>query len=611
MTRRRPNGPRGDEGFTLVEVIVALALLTVTATAALYFFVGGTRAVSHQQQSQNAVVVANEAMERAYSIGAKRTGDVSGLLVGRHQDDVEAAWSSVATAGLEGYAATYPAWDPAAEGVGAGDDPSDNDAVPLKKVSELNNLEYEALTLIGPCYRSKVAADAACGKVSSATAPDSAPSGFSELMRVMVRVTWQSQSCPENGCSYQVSSLIDPNSDLTWNNTTKPIAVDDDAGVEVGKTKVINVLDNDIIGVVVNNPVQLVGTPTAGTATVQSDGTILYAAPPNASGIKTFTYKLKDQSGRESNLGTVRVRVTPTTVDDSASTIKNQPITFDVTANDAGTPGSVAIVTPPVAGRGTATASGRSITYSPGDYTGTATVTYRFTDADGLVSERLGTFTITVSAFTPPKSQDLVVKVPATRSGGTTFPIDLVGLTGNAPGYVVEVLSAKVDQGQLLVNTKPFNQQSNTRGTSLGYAQQGNVLGVWTFTYRVWTPDQSVFSETKTVTMVIMPAPVNDAYSFKWGSKNNPMKVGENDAPMNFGGTSQFTPQFTGLPNNCGSLAWSDARNGILQYNAPNRPNNGNNVSPRTCTFTYSIQGTGSYTNLVSDAATVTIQVTD
>jgi len=608
MASRRAISVTSDEGFTLVEVIVALALLTVTATAALYFFVGGTRAVSHQQQSQNAVVVANEAMELAYGVGAKRDGGLSGLLVNRAQADVEAAWASVAGAGLEGYADTYPAWDPAAQPPAGGEEPSDNDAVPLLRTTELNNLEYEALTLIGPCYRSKTLTDAACGKAGP-VAPDVAPSGFSELMRVMVRVTWHSQSCPDAGCSYQVSSLIDPNSDLTWNNTTKPIAVDDEALALVGGAGApIDVLHNDILGVVVTNPVQLVGAPTAGTATLQSDGQVWYKPPTNASGRKTFTYKLKDQSGRESNVATVTVRVAPTTVDDTATTVRNQPVTIDVTANDPGTAGTVAVVTPPVAGTGTAVAAGKTITYNPGTFTGTATLTYRFTDADGLVSDRLGTVKITVSAYAPPKSQDLVVNVPATTSG-SPYPIDVAGLAGNPAGYVVEVLSAKVDQGRLYVGTQPYNAQTNSRGTSLRYDQQGNVLGIWTFTYRVWTPDQQVPSAEKTVTIVIVPTPKNDSYAVTWNSTNNTLAVGQNDAPSNFGGTTQFSPSFTALtPTGCGSLSWSDARNGILRYTAPttNKPWN---AGTRTCTFQYSVQGTGAYSSLVSAPATVTITV--
>jgi prepilin-type N-terminal cleavage/methylation domain-containing protein len=597
MTRRRTNGPNVDEGFTLVEVIVALALLTVTATAALYFFVGGTRAVSHQQQSQNAVVVANEAMERAYGVGAKRTGDLSGLLVGRHQDDVEAAWASVATAGLEGYAATYPAWDPAAEVVS---NPSENDAVPLTQVSELNNLEYEALTLIGPCYRTKLATDAACGKVSTPTAPDSAPAGFTELMRVMVRVTWQSQSCPENGCSYQVTSLIDPNVDLTWNNTTKPIAVDDDAMVDVGQTKVIDVLGNDIIGVVVNNPVQLVGTPTAGTATVQGDGTILYVAPPKASGIKTFTYKLKDQSGRESNLGTVRVRVMPTTVDDATTTIKNQAVTFDVAANDLGTPGSVAIVTPPT-GKGTATASGKNITYNPGSFTGTATLTYRFTDADGLVAERLGALTITVSAWAPPKVADLTVKIPATVNR-TMTDLNIMGLTANPSGYLYEVRSVTMNQGRTFIDGKDYNAGSHTTGAALAYEQQGNVVGVWTIQYRVLTPDKSVASELKTITIKLMPVGQPDSASVKKGNSVE-INIGANDAPMNYGGTVQLTPKFSNPT--CGSIPaqQGNLQNARVTFKAGNKSD--------TCKFTYTLQGSGTYADLVSDPVTVTVTVTN
>ncbi len=594
MARRRPIGPLDDEGFTLVEVIVALALLTVTATAALYFFVGGTRAVSHQQQSQNAVVVANEAMERAYGVGAKRSGDTSGLLLGRTKDDVEAAWASVASAGLEGYADTYSAWDSAATAVAG---PAD-DAVPLVSTSELNHLDYEALTLIGPCYRSKTAAAAGCTKVGP-TAPDVAPSGYTELMRVMVRVTWQSQSCPDSGCSYQVTSLIDPNSDLTWNNTTRPIAVDDDAVVNVGEQVVVDVLKNDILGVVVTNPVQLVGTPSAGSASVRSDGQILYTAPTNASGIKTVTYKLKDQSGRESNVATVRVRVMPRAVDDSATTSQAANITIPVTANDLGTPAAVTITSPPAAGWN-ATVSGTSIVFKPQNKTGTATFRYTYTDVDGLAAINEATVTVTVTAWAPPKVADLTVRVPATVNGSKT-DLNMMGLTGNPSGYLYEVVSVAMNQGKLYVDGRPYNAADNRIGAALTYEQQGNVLGVWTFQYRVLTPDRSVASPVKTVTIRLMPIAQPDTFSAP-RNRTVELYIGENDAPMNYGGTVALTPSFTNLT--CGTIPAQQPgiQNGRINFTTPGKA--------QTCTFQYTLRGTGQYSDIVSDPVTVTVKVT-
>jgi hypothetical protein len=476
---------------------------------------------------------------------------------------------------------------------------SADDAVPLVATSELNNLEYEALTLIGPCYRSKTAAAAGCSKVGP-TAPDSAPSGYTELMRVMVRVTWQSQSCPESGCSYQVTSLIDPNSDLTWNNTTRPIAVDDDAVVNVGEQVVIDVLRNDILGVVVTNPVQLVGTPSAGSATVRSDGQILYTAPANVSGIKTVTYKLKDQSGRESNVATVRVRVMPRAVDDAATTSKNANITIPVTANDLGTAAVVTIVQQPAAGW-SATVSGTSIVFKPQNKSGTATLRYTYTDADGLASINEATVTITVTEWAPPRVADLTVRVPATVNGSKT-DLNMIGLTGNPSGYLYEVVSVTMNQGKLFVDGRAYNAADNRVGAALTYEQQGNVLGVWTFQYRVLTPDRSVASEVKTVTIRLMPVAQPDSYSAK-KSTTVQLNIGANDAPMNYGGTVALTPTFTNLT--CGTIPTQqpNIQNGLINFTTPSKSG--------TCTFQYTLRGTGQYADIVSDPVTVTVKVTN
>lgn len=603
MAPRRPLGPQDDEGFTLVEVIVSLALLTVTATAALYFFVGGTRAVSHQQQSQNAVVVANEAMELAYSVGAKVASNTSGLLVGRTEADVQAAWASVATEGLEGYANTYPGWDPAATAATGGDDGTEDDAVPLRRTSELNNLDYTALTLIGPCYRSKSAVDAPCGRVGTVE-PTSVPTGYMRLMRVMVQVTWQSQSCPEDGCSYQVASLIDPSTDLTWNNTTRPIAVDDDAVVDVGKSLPIEVLKNDILGVVVANPVRLESGPAAGagTATVQTDGQIFYVAPTNASGIKTFTYSLKDQSGRESNDATVRVRVMPKAVDDAASTSAKTPVTIPVTANDQGSPKTVTIVQQPA--WGSATVSGTSIVFNPGNQFGTVTLRYKYADADLLESNE-ATVTITVSQWAPPKVQDLTVAIPATVNR-SKVDLNMLGLTGNPNDYLIEIMSVTANQGELFVGAGAYNAANNRIGSSISYEQQGNVLGIWTFQYRVTTPDQSVRSEVKTVTLRIMPVAQPDAFKNVKKSATVNLNIGANDAPMNYGGTVQLSPVTSAIKCGTGTGAsfptqQNDLQNGILRFTAPN--------AKTTCTFTYTLQGKNQYAELKSSPVTVTVEV--
>lgn len=585
---RVPAG-RSDDGFTLVEVIVALALMSVVATAALYFFLGGTRAVTHQQRSQNAVVVANESMELAYSAAAKADGNgTSGLVKGRSQTQVQAAWTAMASKGIEGYATTYPAWDPAGAGT---------QAVDITRHTKLSGVDYSVTTLIGTCYRSTASASAPCSIIGQ-NPPASTPTGYARLMRVMTYVTWDDagNTCGSAGCSYQVSSLIDPNTDLTWNNTTKPIAVDDVAIVNVGEVVDIDVLHNDIIGVIVTNPVRnLTVTKGTGSVSLLSDGRVRFTAPSNASGKMTFTYSLKDQAGRESNVATVTVSVMGRAVADNASTLKTRAVTIPVAANDRGTPASIQITSQPTTG--TATPSGTSVIYDPGNNIGTFTFQYQFTDADGLPSST-ATVTVVVSDWPAPQAANLTIDVPATVLG-STLDLGMLTKTNNPEGYLVEILSSNMSQGRLQVNGADYNASNNRKGTTVGYTQQGNVLGIWTFQYRVLTPDSSQWTASRTVTLRIMPVAAPDTFTANRNSTVS-LNIGANDAPMNYGGTVALTPARSNPT--CGSFptAQNDVQNGILTFRTPDQ-------NKFSCSFTYTLQGTGAYAELKSNTVTVTV----
>ena len=54
----------GDEGFTLVEILVALAVLSITLVASTPFFVGSLQSVNKQRTRQAAIQLADTAMEQ-------------------------------------------------------------------------------------------------------------------------------------------------------------------------------------------------------------------------------------------------------------------------------------------------------------------------------------------------------------------------------------------------------------------------------------------------------------------------------------------------------------------------------------------------------------------
>ena len=107
-----PQDDARDAGFTLIEVIVALALIAIVAAASLTFFVHGTRTITTQQRQQTAVAIANEAMEDAYSrVATSAANGVSGLVVGRTQTEATTAWNAAVTAGVQGLSDAFVAYD--------------------------------------------------------------------------------------------------------------------------------------------------------------------------------------------------------------------------------------------------------------------------------------------------------------------------------------------------------------------------------------------------------------------------------------------------------------------------------------------------------------------
>ncbi len=90
-------GPRrsaGDEGFSLIEVMVALALvITVMATTA-GFFTTSLKQSNGQTQAQEAAVLADQQLDYTRSVAA------TSLVSGRTQTDVQAAIASPGRADL-------------------------------------------------------------------------------------------------------------------------------------------------------------------------------------------------------------------------------------------------------------------------------------------------------------------------------------------------------------------------------------------------------------------------------------------------------------------------------------------------------------------------------
>ncbi|MEJ5944659.1 prepilin-type N-terminal cleavage/methylation domain-containing protein [Pseudokineococcus basanitobsidens] len=201
----------GEGGFSLVEVVVALGILAVVATAALGFFSRSLAAEVAVQHREAAVALANAAMEQVRVVdpawgtattNGAGTQQAQGLAAGRTKAAAKAAWDA---SSAPEKAVTVMAWDPTATG-------SSTPVVPITSgPARVSDQDFTTTVLVGTCGRPRTSAAGDCTTAVTA-------SGVVLLQRVVVEVRWKpvAGTCPAAGCVYRTSALVDPNADATW-----------------------------------------------------------------------------------------------------------------------------------------------------------------------------------------------------------------------------------------------------------------------------------------------------------------------------------------------------------------------------------------------------------
>jgi len=275
---------RDDGGFTLVEVIVALVLMSITMSAVAVMFVGGIKNSSGLQRRQAAVLVAQQALEVARAVG--RTAAV-----------VDPYWAAAPASVTSSTTVAH-----SASGC------SGSLVVPVQGVPgvtggvsdpvRLNGLPYTVNTYIGSCGLEGAASG--CTRTGAGA----------RLYRVVVAVRWTAAGCGA-GCVYTASTLVDPSLDPVYNvrGASAPVAVADPACFRVSVPAVLNVLVNDT-GALGRTPVTVVSGPTKGSlGPTASSGVVTYT-PGAVAGTDTFTYRLTDVNGVVSGTATVTLTLT-------------------------------------------------------------------------------------------------------------------------------------------------------------------------------------------------------------------------------------------------------------------------------------------------------------
>jgi prepilin-type N-terminal cleavage/methylation domain-containing protein len=168
---RRSTAGAADAGFTMIESLVALAVISVVMASMGTYFVSSMRVSRSQAQLQVALRIAQTGMEQARGISGPT------LLSGRARCG---SCFSVAAFDTSGYMLNTVRWDAPVTGA--------TPSVPLPSTTEVtvvNGITYSRYYFVGRCFQADTGGF--CGTNETLKVP---------MVRLVVGVTWSERSCP-------------------------------------------------------------------------------------------------------------------------------------------------------------------------------------------------------------------------------------------------------------------------------------------------------------------------------------------------------------------------------------------------------------------------------
>ncbi|MBU2663176.1 tandem-95 repeat protein [Actinoplanes bogorensis] len=329
-----------------------------------------------------------------------------------------------------------------------------------------------------------------------------------------------------------------------------PTAVADSAGTTNGVPVTIDVRanDSDPDDARADLTVTLGTPPTHGQAVVNADNTITYTPDLGWTGADSFGYFVSDGRGG-SDTATVTVttaNAAPVAVDDTRATPAGTPIDITVLGNDSdpnNNPIHVASITQPVAGKGSATLNGDTVTYTPpAGFAGTATFTYVVEDSLGAQST--ANVTVTVGNAKPVAAND-----QATVAYRGNVTIDVLNNDTDANHDTLTIKS---------VGTPDHGTATITAG-KIVYSAPAGFSGDATFTYVV---TDGTDDDTATVTVTVANAAPTAADQSVHTATNTAVRIDALQGATDPNGDTLTVSGFTNPAN--GSLARN--ADGTLTY---------------------------------------------
>lgn len=199
--RHRAVRTQRQDGLSLVEVMIALLMLSIVSISASVLFVSSLKTTTEQSVKQRGIAVATRSLETLAAV------PVAQLVKGRSQAAVQALLADPKIAALTGQDLPGPQIDPTTT-LGTYDPSTDATSVPVVPIygtETLNGTTYNVTTVINQCLlRAGSGGPSICDGTADPTAK--------RVYRATVNVTWGKADCGSR-CSYSVSSLIDQRAD--------------------------------------------------------------------------------------------------------------------------------------------------------------------------------------------------------------------------------------------------------------------------------------------------------------------------------------------------------------------------------------------------------------
>lgn len=254
-----------------------------------------------------------------------------------------------------------------------------------------------------------------------------------------------------------------------------PVANNDTASVDEDSSVVVNVIANDTD--VDNDTLELTAVnASTGTATINSDGNLLYTPDADYNGAATVTYTVSDgNSGSDS--ATVSITVNPVNdnpvaVADTASVQEDETVIINALSNDSDIDGDTLQLSAASSSQGTATITGdNTLSFTPSaDFNGTAAITYSVSDGAG--GSASSTVTVTVAPVNDaPVANDDAGRV--TEDSSTTLAV--LDNDTDVDNDELSVTSASASEGTITVNAN----------NSVTYTPPADFDGAATATYTI------------------------------------------------------------------------------------------------------------------------------